>query len=38
LAIGFSWGGNLWTASSLTAWRRAPLKPGPTLQAVAFGR
>jgi len=37
LALGFSWGGNLWTASSLTAWRRPPLGAGPSLQAVAFG-
>jgi len=38
LAVGFSWGGNVWTANSLTAWRRAGLGKGPSLEAVAWGR
>jgi hypothetical protein len=38
LAIGFSWGGNLWTSHSLNAWSRVPLPAGPSLQAIAFGQ
>jgi len=37
LAIGFSWGGNLHTSTDFLAWKKQPMPPGPSLQAVARG-
>ncbi len=37
LALSFSWGGNVHASPDLSTWRRLPISPGPSLQAVAFG-
>ena len=36
LGLGFSWGGNVHTATDLQAWKKLAIPAGPSLQAVAF--
>ncbi len=38
LGLGFSWGGNVHTSSDLVEWRKVAVLPGPSLQAVAYGK
>ena len=36
-ALGFSWGGNIHATADFTDWKKLPLPPGPSFEAVAFG-
>ena len=36
-ALGFSWGGNIHATSGFADWKKLPLPPGPSFEAVAFG-
>lgn len=38
LGIGFAWDGHLLSSRDFIEWKRVPLSPGPSFQAVAFGR
>jgi hypothetical protein len=37
LGISFSWGGNIWRSDDLARWKKIPISPGPSFNAVAFG-
>ena len=37
LALGFSWGGNIHATAGFADWKKLPLPPGPSFEAVAFG-
>ncbi len=37
LALGFSWGGNIHATTDFAEWKKLPLPPGPSFEAVAFG-
>ena len=37
LALGFSWGGNIHASADFAEWKKLPLPPGPSFEAVAFG-
>jgi hypothetical protein len=36
LALGFSWGGNVFSSVDFVDWKKLPLPPGPSFEAVAF--
>jgi hypothetical protein len=37
LALGFSWGGNLYMSKDLAAWKKVEIQPGPSFESVAYG-
>ena len=37
LALGFSWGGNIHATTDFAEWKKLPLPPGPSFEALAFG-
>ncbi len=37
LGLGFSWGGNIFATTHFAEWKKLPLPPGPSFEAVAFG-
>ena len=37
LGLGFSWGGNIHATADFAEWKKLPLPPGPSFEAVAFG-
>lgn len=37
LGVGFSWGGDVHMSRDFRKWRKLPIPPGPSLNAVAFG-
>jgi hypothetical protein len=37
LAIGLLWGGNVFASANFVDWKKLPLPPGPSFEAVAFG-
>ena len=38
LGLGFSWGGNVHVSRDLVEWNKISVLPGPSLQAVAYGK
>jgi len=37
LALGFSWGGNLYLSKDFAGWKKVEIPPGPSFESVAYG-
>jgi hypothetical protein len=38
LALGLLWGGHVFSSTDLSAWKKLPLPPGPSFEAITFGQ